>query len=115
MEVPDLLHTVWLGVAKDAIGSLLLDICEFGANFQSFDTWDEHLQAVTISAREWCRQRQLAPSMIDDFSSFPCSNILKQTVVPEELSKNHSLRYPYLIRLGEALCGCCDFRLPFRA
>lgn len=71
MEVPDLLHTVWTGVAKDAVGSLMMDLAEFGPAFIQFETWDERLQAVTLSARDWCRQHRLTPSLIDDFSSFP--------------------------------------------
>ncbi|CAK9057732.1 unnamed protein product, partial [Durusdinium trenchii] len=68
MEVPDLLHTVWTGVAKDAVGSLMMDLAEFGPAFIQFETWDERLQAVTLSARDWCRQHRLTPSLIDDFS-----------------------------------------------
>ena len=115
MEVPDILHTVWIGVAKDAVGSLLMDFCDFGQSLQFFGTWDERLQAVTISAREWCRKRHLAPSVPSQALTF--EHTIAPAAVCEDLSKIHSLYCLSLVsfRLGEALRGCCVSRLPFRA
>ena len=68
MELPDLLHSLWIGCARDAIGSLLMDMAEFIGSFQHHDTWDERLQALTLDARQWCRQHKFPPSLVDDFS-----------------------------------------------
>lgn len=82
MEGPDLLHMVWTGTARDAIGSLIMEMAEF-APLSQHETWDERLQAVAVDAREWCRRHKLAPSLIDDMSysfktiTFKCKSIVK--------------------------------------
>lgn len=69
MECVDILHCVWIGVAQDATGSLLMDLAEHCPDF-ACETWDESLQLVTLDAREWCRRHKFPPSTVDDFSSF---------------------------------------------
>ena len=68
MEVPDLLHNLYLGTGRDCSGSLLCDLAMHAPWAMEYETWDEKLRAVTLDAREWCRANKLAPSSIDDFS-----------------------------------------------
>ena len=89
MEVPDILHSVWIGAARDAIGSLMMDLAEFSPDLQ-FETWDERLQALTLDAREWCRQHKFAPSLVEDFSSSSsCLNFLFCISILQKPPKRH--------------------------
>lgn len=70
MEVPDLLHSFWLGTVRDAAGGLLMDLVEFSPWFQEFETWDDRLHAASLDARDWCRRHKLSPSNIDEWSAW---------------------------------------------
>ena len=73
MEMPDILRSLWIGAARDAIGAFMLDLCEHDLAYQDYETWDERLQALTLDARDWCRGHKFAPSLVDDFSSLSIS------------------------------------------
>ena len=63
MEVPDTLHTIYLGTGRDLVGSLCIqtaECCFRGA------TWDERLQELRQSMQQWCVQQGLRPSTIPE-------------------------------------------------
>ena len=68
MEYDDILHTVWLGTGRDAVGSLLLEAVEHHESFLEVgDHWNERLEKI-VMARSWCRQRHLGPSSLEELS-----------------------------------------------
>ena len=69
MESVDLLHTVWIGVARDAIGSFLMDLAEHSPCTQDLASWDERLLWVSNDARSWLKRRKLASSLVDEWCS----------------------------------------------
>ena len=73
-ECPDLLHSLWLGIGRDASGSLICDLAEFAPWVAHLETWDDRLQWLAVDAREWCRRNKLSPSSIDDWSAKADSN-----------------------------------------
>ena len=78
MELPDLLHVIWLGTGRDAVASLALDYCEHAPELQDLHTYDERLLALSGSIRSWCRDNGLDPSIIEDMSnSIACTIILR--------------------------------------
>ena len=63
MEVPDTLHTIYLGTGRDLVGSLCIqtaECCYRGA------TWDERLRELRKSMQQWCVQQGLRPSTIPE-------------------------------------------------
>ena len=67
MVWPDLLHTVWLGTGRDAVGSLLMELAEFDPRLQEHHTWDERLRAILEWFRVWCAANHVESSL-DDLS-----------------------------------------------
>ena len=68
MEVPDTLHTIYLGTGRDLVGSLCLqtaECCFRGA------TWDERLQGLRKSMQLWCVEQGLRPSTIPELRFLP--------------------------------------------
>ncbi|CAE7395455.1 Cpr, partial [Symbiodinium sp. CCMP2592] len=65
-EYPDLLHCLWLGTGRDAVGSLTMLLARFWPPVQHYDTFDERLRHIHFDLREWCRQHGLRPSTIDE-------------------------------------------------
>jgi hypothetical protein len=52
----DLLHTVWLGIARDAIGSFLMDLIEFDQiHYGELGTYDDRLGAAFVRFSAWTR------------------------------------------------------------
>ena len=69
MEYVDILHTVWLGTGRDAVGSLLLEAVELHECFsQVGENWNERLEKIVVVARSWCRQHHLDPSSLEELS-----------------------------------------------
>ena len=68
MEIPDVLHTIYLGTGRDLTGSLCMQAAEHcfaGA------TWDERLNALRKSMQNWCVENGLRPSTIPELRPFP--------------------------------------------
>ena len=65
MEWADILHVLWIGVARDVTGTLLMEVAEF-ASFEStsYDgrLWDLHGQCVS-----WCRSHGIRPSTVEEW------------------------------------------------
>ena len=68
MEASDTLHNLWLGCAKDALGSVFLDVAEFHEAFSEATSWDEALSQVLGALHDWCRQVGLECSAVDELS-----------------------------------------------
>ncbi|CAJ1351421.1 unnamed protein product [Effrenium voratum] len=69
MECADLLHCLWLGTGRDAIGSFLLELAEHCPTCARLPTWDDRLHSLTLDAREWAREHSLPPSVVDEWSA----------------------------------------------
>ena len=67
MEAADTLHNLWLGCARDACGSILMDIVEFDARFHD-TSWDAALASLTTVMHDWCTSVGLPRSVIDELS-----------------------------------------------
>ena len=67
-EYPDMLHCVWLGVARDLIGSMCLDLIEYDASYELGATYDDRLQLLLTEIQTWCRAHGIRPSTLDDLS-----------------------------------------------
>ena len=66
-EFADILHVVWCGIARDATGSLLMDLAEFGVpNIGT--SWDEKLAYLHGECVKWCRDNRIRPSTVEQFS-----------------------------------------------
>ena len=79
MEQADLLHNLWLGCARDSIGSTLLDIITFDPRFSAAGTYDNALGVVVTMVEEWCQRHKLDKSVVDELSilvAVPCFVIL---------------------------------------
>ena len=63
MELPDTLHTIYLGCGRDLVGSLCMqtaEICFEGVS------WDERLGKLRNSMQTWCTERGIRPSTIPE-------------------------------------------------
>ena len=64
-EWADILHVLWIGVARDVTGTLLMEVAEC-ASFEStsYDgrLWDLHGQCVS-----WCRSHGIRPSTVEEW------------------------------------------------
>ena len=63
MEMPDVLHTIYLGTGRDLVGSLILQTAE--ACFEG-STWDERLLQLRAAMQGWCVDNGLRPSTIPE-------------------------------------------------
>ncbi|CAE7831362.1 Cpr [Symbiodinium necroappetens] len=68
-EMADLLHAVWIGTARDAVGSLLLDLAEFHPQCQSMTTWDERLKLLHAEILTFCCENGIRQSTIEEISA----------------------------------------------
>lgn len=68
MAASDTLHSLWLGGAKDAVGSILLDVVEFHDSFAACTEYDEALQNLCAMFHEWCTEKGLERSVVDELS-----------------------------------------------
>ena len=68
MEAADALHNLWLGCAKDALGSVFMDIAEFHPAFFGATAWDEALSQLLATLHVCYRQVGLECSAIDEIS-----------------------------------------------
>ena len=67
-ESADLLHCFWLGTARDATGSLLMDLAENHPGATHLTTWDARLEVILCEFHAWCRQHSVRPSTIEELS-----------------------------------------------
>ena len=67
-ECADLLHAVWIGTAKDAVGSLLFDLAEWHPEAQSLDTWDERLKLLHAELLDFCVENKIRTSTVEELS-----------------------------------------------
>ena len=72
MEQFDLLHVVWLGIARELVASVMLDMVEFGVPEIRADTWDAGLSTLHLKLAEWCRQRGIRQSTVEELSVLAC-------------------------------------------
>ncbi|CAE7238466.1 unnamed protein product, partial [Symbiodinium necroappetens] len=68
MECADLLHTVWVGCAKDLVGSVLLDVVQYDPRLANSDSWDSGLAALLSLFHSWCETRKLDKSLVEELS-----------------------------------------------
>ena len=68
MEAADTLHNLWLGPAKDTLGSVIMEICEHHPALADFASFSEALQALASEFHRWCARNQMDPSTVDEFS-----------------------------------------------
>ncbi|CAE7252784.1 spen, partial [Symbiodinium necroappetens] len=67
MEVPDLLHCIWLGTGRDLVGSLCLEMAETRQDLVGA-TYDQRLASLRKDIQAWCAARGIRPSTIDELS-----------------------------------------------
>ena len=68
-EYADYLHAVWLGVARDLVGSVLLDLVEQDPSYENGITYDQRLALLHSEIQIWCRENHIRPSTVEDLSS----------------------------------------------
>ena len=66
MEWADLLHVLWIGVARDLTGTLLMEVAEFHG---SDPTYNGRLKALHSACQRWCTQHSIRPSTVEEWSS----------------------------------------------
>lgn len=66
MEWADILHVLWIGVARDVSGSVLMEVCERSADLGA--SWDVRLLALHARACGWCKENKIRPSTLEPFS-----------------------------------------------
>lgn len=66
-EFADILHVVWCGVARDATGSLLMDLAEHAVPNVG-TSWDEKLAYLHSQCVKWCRDHRIRSSTVEEFS-----------------------------------------------
>ncbi|CAE7021764.1 Cpr, partial [Symbiodinium sp. KB8] len=67
MEVPDLLHCIWLGTGRDLVGSRCLEMAETRQDLVGA-TYDQRLASLRKDIQAWCAARGIRPSTIDELS-----------------------------------------------
>ena len=80
-ECADLLHALWLGTARDCVGSIIMDVVEKWPALQHLPTWDERLEALTGDVHRWCVQQGIRPSTIEPLSILVCFLMLSIVIV----------------------------------
>ena len=68
-ECADLLHALWLGTARDAVGSHLIEYARWLPELESYSTWDERLNIVHLDFIAWRREHGLRGSIVEEMSS----------------------------------------------
>ncbi|CAE7228652.1 Cpr [Symbiodinium sp. CCMP2456] len=81
MEVPDVLHCVYLGSGRDLVGSIAMEMAERRQDLTG-STYDERLDCLRRDIQAWCGKHNIRPSTIDELrflflrqttlESFPC-------------------------------------------
>ena len=67
-ECADLLHAVWIGTTRDAVGSLLLDLAEWHPGAQALTTWDERLKLLHAELLDFCGEHGIRASTVEELS-----------------------------------------------
>ena len=67
-EYADALHCIWLGVPRDLLGSLCLDLVAADPKYGEAETWDDRLQILLSEIQDWCRANNIRPSTLDELS-----------------------------------------------
>ena len=65
MEWADILHVLWIGVARDVTGTLLMEVAEF-ASFES-TSYDGRLRDLHGQCVSWCRSHGIRPSTVEEW------------------------------------------------
>ena len=68
MEQSDVLRNLWLGSAKDAVGSILCDIVQYHPELAECTSWEDGLNAVCALFHDFCFRHNLDKSAIDEMS-----------------------------------------------
>ena len=68
MESADLLHVLWLGAARDSIGSVLMEIVTWDPRFQQSGSYDVALAQVLTLVHDFCDTHGIDKSTIDELS-----------------------------------------------
>ena len=76
MEWADILHCLWLGVGRDAVGSHLMILARLDPALQEYTTYDERLRALHCQFRTWCCQHSIRPSTVEGFSIWTCVRLM---------------------------------------
>ncbi|CAE7940295.1 unnamed protein product [Symbiodinium necroappetens] len=91
MEQADTLHNLWLGPAKDTLGSLFLDVVQFHPQFTGL-SWEDGLQALCLRLHDWLSEASLDRSCIDELSLSKLSVDALRFDFPQAFSKAWSNR-----------------------
>ena len=101
-ECADLLHALWLGTARDCVGSIIMDFVEKWLALQHLPTWDERLEALTGDVHRWCVQQGIRPSTIETLSILVCF-LMRSIGIVELLGSQQVHVWP---RSLEVVGGC---------
>lgn len=64
---PDVLHIVWLGIAADSVGSMLLELVTCTSSFGDGSV-QERLQHLQFDLHKWCATHHIDKSALDEVS-----------------------------------------------
>ena len=67
MEYADILHVLWIGVARDLTGSLLMEVAE-KHSFDQSPSYDSRFRIIHGSLTRWCQKNGIRPSTVELFS-----------------------------------------------
>ena len=68
MEQSDLLHNLWLGAARDAVGSMLMEVVQRHEMFVETSSFNEALAVLCACIPDWCSKNNVERSVIDELS-----------------------------------------------
>ena len=66
MEHADLLRALYLGAAKDCVGSVMLDVVQYDERFAEISSLEEGLQALCSLFHSWAEENHMDKSIIDE-------------------------------------------------
>lgn len=69
MEYADVLHTIWLGVARDLTGSLFIELATHHPQLRDDASFDGRLRRLHRLAQAWCSKHHIRPSTLEEPSS----------------------------------------------
>ena len=68
MEMPDILHVVYLGTSRDSNGSLCMDLIEMDPRYGHLATFDERLKVLLGEMQGFFESHGIRPSTVDELS-----------------------------------------------
>ena len=68
MEQSDLLRNLWLGAARDAVGSMLMEVVQRHEMFVETSSLNEAPAVLCTCLHDWCSKNNVERSVIDELS-----------------------------------------------